>query len=84
MSVFVVLALAVLAAAAGTVVVAGLVLRRQIRGLLNAVQEANSRVTELATELQEETAVATLEIEAISERMGRGHDERNTATARRR
>lgn len=72
MSVFVVLALALLAAAAGMVVVAGLVLRRQIHGLLHAVHDANSRVAELATELQEETAVATLEIEAISERIGRG------------
>jgi predicted PurR-regulated permease PerM len=77
MEVFVVLSLALAAAALGMVVVAVVVLRRQITRLTAALRETSEHVTTLAAELSEEAAVLSVETEALQRRMAsRGKTDR--------
>lgn len=68
MTAFVVLALALLVAMIGMAVVAGVVLRRQVQGLLRALDDAGSRIQAIASDLQSEVAVASLEVEGLARR----------------
>lgn len=74
MEVFVVLTLALAVAAVGMVVVAAVVLLRQLRLLKESVQDATERVRGLTTELQEEAAVLALETDALQRRLAQGRD----------
>jgi hypothetical protein len=84
MAVFVITALALLAAALGTVVVSAVVLGRHVRSLRTALQDASARVSDLATELQEETAVTSIEAGALQQRLSGLREGERSATSGRR
>lgn len=69
MAVFVLTAIALLAAALGMVVVAAVVLGRQMRSLTGALKEAGDRVSGLVTELQEESAVTSIEVGVLQDHL---------------
>jgi uncharacterized protein HemX len=84
--VFVVLALALAVLAVGTVVVAVVVLRRQVKALSAALRQSSERIETLARELGEESAVLSLETEALQRRITEGRTraaDRYTAEDRR-
>lgn len=69
MAAFVILALALLAAAVGMVVVAAVVLLRHVRSLTSALHDASTRMSDLAAELDEEAAVTSVEVGTIQQRL---------------
>lgn len=69
MDIFIVLSLALAVFAVGLVVVAGVVLGRQLQRLTAAVRRTSEQLTALASELNEETAVLNLEAEALQRRL---------------
>lgn len=71
-----VLALALGVMAVGMVVVAVVVLRRQVQALTQAVDASMAQVRQLTTELSEESAVLALEAEAVQRRLAAGTGKR--------
>jgi predicted PurR-regulated permease PerM len=70
---FVVLSLALAVAAMGCVVVAAVILGRQLRQLSAALQRTSEQVTALSAELDDELAVLTLESDGLQRRLSNGH-----------